>query len=109
VARKKTRLLSNFQWGSTGREKSTETITIKVRKARGSGKGGITPTKAVNVRCQHGDKSEACAVAEKLAEKAFESIHAAQETDETRKAAAIAAAKRKASRAARHKKSDAPF
>ena len=109
MARKRIRLLSNFQWGSNGRDKSTETITVKVRPAKGSGKGGSTPTRTVNVRCQKGDKSEACAVAERLAAKAIESIHDAQETDEARKDAAKKAAKRKAERASRHSKSKAPF
>jgi capsular polysaccharide biosynthesis protein len=92
---------SNFQWLSSGRKKTDKALTFKVRQNK--------KTKSVNVRCSKGVPTEACQVAERLAAKAMTDIAAAQETDETRKRAAMKAmerAKLKAKRAAMPK---APF
>ena len=93
---KRKKLGSNYQWGSTGRGKTDEAITIKVRKNK--------RTKSVNVRCGT-HKTEACEVAKRLSAKAMESIASAQESDEERKAAVKRALERKT----RHKGGATPF
>lgn len=52
----------NWQKGSTGRASGNAAFTFKRRSAKG--------TLAYNVRCDHSRKSEACAVAVELMQKA---------------------------------------
>lgn len=99
MARKK--LSSNFQFGSTGRNKTDRAITIKVRQNK--------RTKSVNVRCTKNTPTEACQVAERLTAKAMESIADAQESDEARKRAVKAAEARAATKARRKASPKAPF
>lgn len=98
MARKK--LSSNYQFASTGRNKTDKAFTFKERQ---NGK-----TKSINVRCVKGSPTEACQVAERLTAKAMESIADAQESDEARKRA-VKAAEARAATKARRKANPAPF